>query len=149
MGLEVIKMSEPMRKATPGVAMDRIWRAALIGGVLSAVGNVVVFLVAGWLGISLQVTAAPGSSTLVPLQIGQVIVASLLPALPAGLLLAALARFIRNPWPVFIGISGVFLVLSFAGPINLPTDPANELVLNLMHVVSAVAIVGALWRFAR
>jgi len=142
-------MAEPMRKATPGVAMDKIGRAALIGGVLSVVGNLVVFLVAGWLGISLQVTAAPGSSTLVPLQIGQVIVASLLPALPAGLLLAALARFMRNPWPVFIGISGVFLVLSFAGPINLPTDPANELVLNLMHVVSAVAIVGALWRLAR
>jgi hypothetical protein len=142
-------MAEPMRKATPGVAMDKIGRAALIGGVLSVVGNLVVFFVAGWLGISLQVTAAPGSSTLVPLQIGQVIVASLLPALPAGLLLAALARFMRNPWPVFIGISGVFLVLSFAGPINLPTDPANELVLNLMHVVSAVAIVGALWRLAR
>jgi len=138
-----------MRKATPGVAMDKIGRAALIGGVLSVVGNLVVFFVAGWLGISLQVTAAPGSSTLVPLQIGQVIVASLLPALPAGLLLAALARFMSNPWPVFIGISGVFLVLSFAGPINLPTDPANELVLNLMHVVSAVAIVGALWRLAR
>ena len=138
-----------MRKATPGVAMDKIGRAALIGGVLSVVGNLVVFFVAGWLGVNLQVTAAPGSSTLVPLQIGPVVAASLLPALPAGLLLAALARFMRNPWPVFIGISGVFLVLSFAGPINLPTDPANELVLNLMHVVSAVAIVGALWRLAR
>jgi hypothetical protein len=129
--------------------MDKIGRAALIGGVLSVVGNLVVFFVAGWLGVNLQVTAAPGSSTLVPLQIGPVVAASLLPALPAGLLLAALARFMRNPWPVFIGISGVFLVLSFAGPINLPTDPANELVLNLMHVVSAVAIVGALWRLAR
>jgi|YNPBryunderm2012_1023409.scaffolds.fasta_scaffold10097_1 hypothetical protein len=142
-------MAEPMHKATPRVAMDKIGRAALIGGVLSVVGNLVVFFVAGWLGVNLQVTAAPGSSTLVPLQIGPVVAASLLPALPAGLLLAALARFMRNPWPVFIGISGVFLVLSFAGPINLPTDPANELVLNLMHVVSAVAIVGALWRLAR
>jgi len=117
--------------------------------VLSVVGNLVVFFVAGWLGISLQVTAAPGSSTLVPLQIGQVIVASLLPALPAGLLLAVLARFVPNPWTVFMAIAGVFLLVSFMGPINLPTDPANELVLNLMHVVSAVAIVGALWRFAR
>ncbi len=142
-------MSEPMHKATPSVAMDKIWRAALIGGVLSAVGNVVVFFVAGWLGVSLQVTAAPGSSTLVPLQMGPVVVASLLPALPAGLLLAVLARLMPSPWTVFMAIAGVFLVVSFMGPVNLPTDPANELVLNLMHVVSAVAIVGALWRFAR
>ena len=142
-------MSEPMHKATPSVAMDRIGRAALIGGVLSALGNLVVFFVAGWLGVGLQITAAPGSSTLVPLQIGQVIVASLLPALPAGLLLVVLARFMPNPWTVFMAIAGVFLVVSFMGPINLPTDPVNELVLNLMHVVSAVAIVGALWRFAR
>jgi len=142
-------MAEPMRKATPRVAMDKIGRAALIGGVLSAAGNLVVFFAAGWLGVDLQVTAAPGSSTLVPLQIGPVIVASLLPALPAGLLLAVLARFVPNPWTVFMAIAGVFLLVSFMGPINLPTDPANELVLNLMHVVSAVAIVGALWRLAR
>jgi hypothetical protein len=65
------------------------------------------------------------------------------------LLLVVLARFVPNPWTVFMAIAGVFLLVSFMGPINLPTDPANELVLNLMHVVSAVAIVGALWRFAR
>jgi hypothetical protein len=116
-------MAEPMRKATPGVAMDKIGRAALIGGVLSVVGNLVVFFVAGWLGISLQVTAAPGSSTLVPLQIGQVIVASLLPALPAGLLLAALARFMRNPWPVFIGISGCFWCFLLQVPSTFPPIP--------------------------
>lgn len=138
-----------MSKVDSTVATNRIWQAVLVGGILSALGNLGVFAIASLLGVGLQVTAAPGSSTLVPLQVGQLIVASLLPALPAGLLLATLTRFLRNPWPLFLGIAGVFLVVSFMGPLNLPTDPANELVLNLMHVVSGIAIVGAFWKLTR
>lgn len=142
-------MSGHMQKAITAVAVGKVWRAALIGAMLSAVGNLVVWALAGWLGVNLQIAASPGSSTLVPLQVGPVVLASLLPALPAAALLLILARFLRNPWPVFLGVAGVFLLVSFRGPINLPTDPANELVLSLMHLVSGVAIVGALWGLAR
>lgn len=74
-----------MSKADSTVATNRIWQAVLVGGILSALGNLGVFAIASLFGFNLQVTAAPGSSTLVPLQVGQLIVASLLPALPAGL----------------------------------------------------------------
>ncbi|KZK16571.1 DUF6069 family protein [Meiothermus taiwanensis] len=129
--------------------MGKIWWAALLGGGLAAGGNLLVFAIANVLGANLQVPSAPGSTTLVPLTAGQVIWASLIPALFAGGLLAILGRFARNPWPVFLGISGVFLLLSFGGPLNIPADTTTKLVLNLMHVVAAVAIVGALWRFTR
>ncbi|GIW29931.1 MAG: hypothetical protein KatS3mg071_0105 [Meiothermus sp.] len=142
-------MSRQLRQTRPGVAERKIWPAALLGGVLSVVGNLLVFVVAGGLGVNLQVTAAPGSSTLVPLQVGPVVLASLLPAFPAAALLKVLARFLPNPWPVFLGLSAVLLLVSLRGPLNLPTDPANEWTLNLMHLVSAVAIVGALWGWAR
>lgn len=142
-------MSDTMEKTGSAVAITKVWWAALMGGGLAAVGNLVVFAVAGTLGANLQIPATPGSTTLAPLTAGPVIGASLVPALFAGGLLAILGRFLRNPWPVFLVIAGVFLLVSFGGPLNLPADTTTKLVLSLMHVVAGVAIVGALWRFAR
>lgn len=142
-------MSRQLQQTRPRVVEKKIWPAALLGGVLSVVGNLLVFVVAEVLGVNLQITTAPGSSTLVPLQVGPVVLASLLPTFPAAALLKVLACSLPNPWPVFLGIAGAFLLVSLRGPLNLPTDPANEWTLNLMHLVSAVAIVGALWGWAR
>jgi len=75
---------------------------------------------------------------------------SFVPAIFAGLLLAILARFSRRPGRVFVAISAVVLVISFATPFGIEGAPLGIiLALEIMHVVAAVAIVYVLSRFAR
>ncbi len=129
--------------------MSRVWRAALVGGGLAVAGNLGVLAVADVLGVDLQIPTAPGSAAFAPLTPGPVIGASLIPALFAGVLLVVLGRFLRDPWPTFLVIAVLVLLASFAAPLRLPIGSTAKLMLNLMHVVAGVAIVGALWRLAR
>jgi hypothetical protein len=83
-----------------------------------------------------------------------VIVVSLFGALGATAVYAVLARRVRNPDRTFVRVAAVALLLSFAPNVALfLTDPAVTLGVLLglasMHVVAAVASVGALTRGRR
>lgn len=133
--------------STAGVTTDRFTTAAIarrgaLAVALSAAGN------------ALLLTAILASNAVPPfmaLAYGPVIFVSLLGALGATVVYALLARRVTNPDRTFVRIAAVALLLSVAPNVALfLSDPAVTLgvLLSLasMHVVAAVASVGALTR---
>jgi hypothetical protein len=123
-----------------------LWWVALAAGAAALLGNLIIFFVGqNLLGLSLMIPQAPGSSTaLVPLTIGPIVGASIVPAIGAAVLLAVLGRFVKRPFRVFQIVAAVILLLSFGGPLNLPIGGAEKVVMVVMHVVTAAVIVGVL-----
>lgn len=65
-----------------------------------------------------------------------VLVASFVPAIAGGLVLALLNRFTKRPLRIFTIITLLILVLSFMSPLSIPGAPVSMIViLELMHVV--------------
>lgn len=117
--------------------------AVPVAAVGAAVANAIVYFVASALGFVPQdVAVSPDGA---PLGVVAVIVASVVGAVGAGVVLAALNLILRRPVPVFYIVSAVVLVLSFITPLNISGAPlAMILTLELMHVVAAVVAVGVL-----
>jgi len=132
------------------VATHKLWWVALVAGITAFIGNLIVFLVAqNLLGLTIMVTQPPDNATLVPLSVGPLVGAGIVPAIGAAVLLAILGRFVKRPFRTFQIIAAVFLLLSFGGPLNLPIGGVEKAVLAVMHVVTAVSIVAVLSRLAR
>ena len=91
----------------------------------------------------------PDNTTLVPLSIGQLLGASIIPALAAAVLLAILGWLAQRPFPLFQIIAVIVLLLSFGGPLNLPIGGAEKALLAAMHLVTAVTIIIILSTLAR
>lgn len=127
----------------PTFEPGRLATAGAIGAALSALGNLVVYGVgtaAG--GISIPDQANPGTFIALPAVL--VVIASVVPALFGTGFYAALVKLApTRARAVFIGISAVFTVLSMGGPAGAP-DTLSMVALGAMHVVSALAIAGAL-----
>lgn len=76
--------------------------------------------------------------------------ASLVPALPAGLAALVVGRFAKSPATAFTALAVVFGVLSMGGPANLAGASVGlKVILALMHVVSAATITGGVVRSTR
>jgi hypothetical protein len=129
---------------TDRFATDAIARRGALALAFSAVGN------------ALLLTAVLASDAVPPfmaLAYGPVVVVSLLGALGATVVYAVLARRVTDPDRTFLRVAVVALLLSFAPNVALfLSDPAVTLgvllALASMHVVAAVASVGALTRGA-
>jgi len=136
-----------VRSAHGGISYRRLLWAAPLAGAVAAALNAIVWLVAYLLGAMPQDLIV---NDIGPIFIDSAMTLSFVPAIFAGLLLAILARFSRRPGRVFVAISALVLVISFATPFGIEGAPlAMILALELMHVVAAAAIVGVLLRFAR
>ncbi len=128
--------------------LKKILWAAPVAGIAAAIANVVVFYVAQALGAVPNDIAVSNANQ--PITVGPVILASFVPAIAAGVLLAILAVLTVKAVKVFIMLSTMFLVLSFYMPLTIPEAFGGMiLALNLMHLVAAVVIVGLLIRLTR
>ena len=128
------------------INIRKLGRAALLAGLIAAVGNLVVYFIAqGALGLSLMVTA-PGSTELTAVLPVQIVLASIVPAFGAAVLLALLMRFVKRPVRIFQIIGVIFLLASFGGPLNLPVPTSTIVTLELMHVVAGATIIWILSR---
>lgn len=127
------------------VATPKLLPAALIGGGLGALVNVVLFFVlTPLLGASPIMVQPTPDMAAIELTFVPVIIASLLPAFVAAGLLWLLGRFTAQPYTIFRIVAVVGLVLSF-GPFAASLFSAQQIVvLGLMHVVAAITIAGAL-----
>ncbi|WP_224450467.1 DUF6069 family protein [Haloprofundus salilacus] len=84
-----------------------------------------------------------------PLAVGPVIINSAVAAIGATLVYGVVNRYSARPNRTFTIIAGVFLVLSFAMFLtpNLSGAPLNVFaILTVMHVTTAVTIIGVLTR---
>ena len=123
-----------------------LWTLALTGGVIGAIINALIFLIApSIIGQAIQVVN-PNTNLLEPLPLFAVIAASVVPAFAAAGLLLALQRFTKNPMSIFLGIGIVFALFSLIGPFTMPMTMGVKLTLNLMHLVAAASILAALSR---
>lgn len=125
-------------------AGSRLLVAGLSGGAIAALTNLVVYFAAKAAGVAMvgQFDSSAPASTL---PVGMVILASVVPALVATGLLAAMNRFMARPSRVFAGLASVGALLSMGGPLTLEgADGTTKAALALMHVIAAVAISGAL-----
>ena len=127
-----------------------LWLAGIIAATLSAGANVVVYGVARAADLipPSVLIETPGGRE--PITLAQVLLLSVLPVVGAILLYALLRRLTTRPVRSFWIIGSVVLLASFAMPISSPdVPPRMALTLNLMHVVTALAVLGTLPRLAR
>lgn len=122
-----------------------IWITALISGAIAAVANVIVYFSALAAKVPLQIIS-PRSGELEQLALVPVILASIVPAIPAAFVLLVLRRFTPRANLVFQIIAAVFLVVSFGGPLRMNIDDGTKFVLNLMHLIAGVVITLGLTR---
>lgn len=124
-----------------------IW-AAPVAGIAAAIANALVYYVAHAIGAVPDNGIIPNADQ--PITVVPVLIASFFPAIVAGILLAVLSLITEKAIKVFIFISTFLLVLSFYMPFTIPEAFGSMiLVLNLMHIVAAVVIVGLLIKLTR
>lgn len=128
----------------------RVAVAALLGGGVSAGLNLILYYVAGSIGVPFTARLQGASSPATLLPAAQVVGASIAPALVAALVLFLLDRVTRRAALLFVALAGVGLLASLAGPLTLPDASAGtRLCLALMHVIAAVFITTTLLVRAR
>lgn len=125
--------------------VSKLPQAALVGAVLALIGNLIIISVGRGFGTEFMLVP-PGGDALEPLPFFPVVTAAtVLPAIGAAVLLYVLTLYTQHPYPIFWAIAGIFLILSFQGPLGTLTDtPQTVIGLNIMHVWTALSIVGAL-----
>ncbi len=123
-----------------------IWILSLIGGIIAAVLNTVIALIAP--SILGQDILIPNRSTniLEPLPLFAVIAASLVPAFAAAAVLLGLQKFTKNPIGIFQITAIILTVLSLFPLATLNISLGIKIALGLMHIVAAASIVGTLTR---
>jgi hypothetical protein len=85
-----------------------------------------------------------------PLPVVMIGVSSIVPALIGALGLLGLNVLVQRPARIWVPLAVAFTLLSFLGPINIADASAGtKTALSVMHVVAAVAIVGAVLRYGR
>ncbi|MDQ3035629.1 MAG: DUF6069 family protein [Myxococcota bacterium] len=135
--------------SSSGFDVGRVLWAAPLTGAIAAIGNVLVYVLAGAVGLELGLAPEPGA-TIAPLPIGPVIGASIVPAILGGIVFALLTRFTRQGPRIFVGLAIAFTLVSMFPVATVPTDgTATRVVLALMHVIAAAAITLGLLRFTR
>jgi hypothetical protein len=122
----------------------RLPRAVLLAAVLSAALNLLVFYLAGALGVDFTGPFMGPDAPPTPLSPLQVAITSAVPAVAAGMLLWLLNRFAPRPATIFVAVAAVFGLLSLGGPLSLPIPGGAQAALALMHAVAGVAITTAL-----
>lgn len=124
----------------------RPWLVAPVAAFAAALANLALYMFARMaLQLPLRMATRPGALELVPLSVGAVVGASVVPALVATLLFFGLRRVSRRPLAWFVAIAGAVLAISFVPVAAIAVDEAStRVVLGLMHVIAALAIVAVI-----
>lgn len=134
--------------STSALKPKRLLWAAPLAGMAAALLNALLFQVFSVAGIISEQIVIPGQG---PITLLPVIISSFIPSLLAGLVLALLGRFSRQPFKIFRILALVLVVLSFLNPfLGIPGITLSMgIALNIMHVVVAASDVYVFERFAK
>lgn len=146
--MSTITSSNQAQKIAP---LSKLWWVGLVAGAASAVANLVFFFITSAAGLVYQIPLQGPDAPLEALPAFAIIVASVVPAIGATLLFFLLGRFLSQGVRIFVIVSVLFLIASFAMPFTLPATVAmsTKIALNVMHVISGVAIVGVLLKWGK
>ncbi len=127
-------------------AWGRLMPAGLLAALVAAAANAVVYLVAAGAGAMPQDVVVNGQG---PITLPVVATTSAFGAVAGTAVYALVGRFARQPVRVFRIVAAVALLLSFVGPFTISGAPVAMIAtLLLMHVVTAVVVVGLLTTMA-
>jgi Family of unknown function (DUF6069) len=120
-----------------------ILKAAPLAGLIAAAVNAVLYFIGDATGLMDKTVGIATPEGVQPITLMPVIMASIVPSIVAGILLALLNRFTANPLRIFGILAAVFLLLSLTGPFtSIPGIPTGmALLLCGMHVV----VGGTVW----
>lgn len=136
--------------ARRSIAPGRLVQATIASAAVAVVLNLLVYFLAPLIfGLELEVAMNPAAAGPEPLTALNVIMATTVPAVLAGLLMAALTRFTARPAMIFRIIAVVALLLSLAGPLTQPVALGVRLTLMLMHLIAAAVITLGMTVWAR
>lgn len=125
----------------PRIVFTRALIVGLVGGVIAAVINVIIYFAAQ------GVNGGPLIVQTQPLSLVAVLLFSVAPGLVAGVIYWVLARLTRAPARWFLILSGLVFVLFLFGPLGAASGTVTIWALELMHVGTAVPIVGAILKW--
>jgi hypothetical protein len=134
-------------KTTGGtsVGFGKLVGQALLGGAIAAVVNVVLFFGAKAGGVAMTGEFQPGEVT--ELLLTHIVISSILPGFFGALAALLFQKFTAQAARNFAILAGVFTVVSLGGPANVKQISTGAIVvMELMHVVAAVGIGGAIYR---
>jgi len=130
-------------------SIGNVFKGGVIGGVAAGILNLVVYVVGTLLGA--KYLGDDGNGGLEVIALYRAFVMSVLfslvgCALFAGLLKAAPAK----AWTIWRVVAGLFFLSMVPGPfVVVPNDIAASVALEVMHVVGAICVVGAVAKFGR
>jgi hypothetical protein len=123
------------------IDVNRLAPATAAAAVSATVVNLLVyFLVPSLFDFVLEVPLRGPGSALQPLPVVMVAMASVVPALVGGLLLAVLNRFTDRPIMIFRIVALVVLLISLAPLLALPVVAGVAITLAAMHALTAALI---------
>ena len=129
------------------VDTSRILRAALIGAVVGSIANVLVWVIALQVGLTLNVPAMDPSMAdangLMQVSFIAIILATAITTFIGGGVLALLNRISATPYRLFQIIAIVFVTVSMAGVLGAPAN-GDKIVLGIMHIIAGAV---AIWAF--
>jgi hypothetical protein len=123
-----------------------IWLLALIGGVIGAIINSLIALIAPSLTGQALTVPNPSTQVLENLPLFAIIAASIVPSFVGAGVLLLLRRFFPNGTQIFQIFGAVLAVLSCIPAFGMPITNEVKVVLSVMHLVAAAAIVLTLTR---
>lgn len=127
------------------ISWGRLLLAVLLAAVAAAVANALVYFAASALGFIPQTVLIPTAGGESPLTVGMVVTMSVIGAVGAAIVFAAVGLFARRPVRLFHIVAVVVLALSFATPLTIPGAPLSMILsMDVMHVVAWASIVGLL-----
>jgi hypothetical protein len=122
-------------------------KAALVGGLIGAVINVAIWLIATSIWGPIEVIPPSpdmpvNANGLTEVMIGMPAFATLVGAVGAGIAMFGISYLKGNQYLIFQIVSFIFLALSFVTVTNVP-DSTDMNILVLMHITAAMPLVGA------
>jgi hypothetical protein len=130
-------------------SIGNVFKAGLIGGVVAGVLNFGVYFIGAALGAKYM--ADNGAGGLELLVSYRALYMSVIFAIVGAAVFAALLKAAPNKaWTIFLVLSVLFFLSMIPGPfLVVPNDVAASISLEVMHIVGAVCVVGAMHRFGR
>lgn len=132
---------------TSKASLSTIMKSAATGGLIAAVLNYVVWGIASAMGVDFRGRFQGPETEVTGIPVPMIGVSSFVPALLGGLLFFALTRKGSKGSMIFVIISVVFTLVSFAGPMAVVgASLGTKIALNVMHVIAGAAIVSSILR---
>lgn len=129
------------------MSISTILKGAAIGGLIAAVLNYIVWGISTAMGVDFQGRFQGPEAEVTGIPVPMIGVSSFVPALLGGLLFFALTRRGSKGSMIFVIISVVFTLVSFAGPMAVVgASLGTKVALNVMHVIAGAVIVSSILR---